>query len=494
VSEPLLFYTLLPTLVLFAATVFLYLSRRKYYKDLEEKSQALETARKVNKIILEELDFNVVAQKVADAIPGELDFATGVLAMYDDQKKVVRRIAASRTPEALEAIKALSIPFNKIEVSVNNTSNLMARAIRERKSFVTEDVYDVLGPMLNKEEAGKIQQIMSTKTTLVYPIYMRDNPIGVFVASTKKAQSKLTSRELQTIQDFVDGAAIALQHATLYQSISKKTDELRTANTQLKELDRLKNDFVSIASHELRTPMTAIRSYVWLALNRSDMELTEKMKKYLMRTLTSTERLISLVNDMLNISRIESKKIEIIPESFDLFTLIDDVIAEVGPKAEEKKLKVQIIKTMLPQVFADQDKVHQILLNLLGNAMKFTPVEGVVRVSFFNDGKTIQISVKDSGVGIGKDDLGKLFQKFGRLDSSYVAAATSGGTGLGLFICKSLVELMGGRIWAESEGLNKGATFSFTLPIASVEVMQQAQKYTNRPEGEAKQLEPMALN
>jgi hypothetical protein len=88
VSEPFLFYTLLPTLVLFAATVFLYLSRRKYYKDLEEKSQALETARKVNKIILEELDFNVVAQKVADAIPGELDFATGVLAMYDDQKKV----------------------------------------------------------------------------------------------------------------------------------------------------------------------------------------------------------------------------------------------------------------------------------------------------------------------------------------------------------------------------------------------------------------------
>ena len=223
-------------------------------------------------------------------------------------------------------------------------------------------------------------------------------------------------------------------------------------------------------------------------------ELNQNQKIYLERTFSSTERLIKLVNDMLNISRIESGRIEIKPVVLDMAKLMDDVSEEIKVKAVEKALNITT-KTdgIIPKVFADPDKVHQVLLNLIGNAMKFTPNGGNVTISFFTDGQVLDISVKDSGVGISKDDLGKLFQKFGRLDSSYVAVASSGGTGLGLYICRNLVELMHGKIWASSEGRGTGSTFTFSLPLATPEHIAEAEKYKVKPTGEVKTLEPVAI-
>lgn len=474
-------------------SISLFFNYRSYKKSILEHEKVIQALRKINKIILEELDFEKVAQKVADAIPIELKFATGVVAIFDEGKQVIRRVAASQTTEAIEAIRALRVPFSKIEIPVNDPNNLMAKAIRDKKPFMTQDVYDVLGPILNKEEAEKIQQIMSTKTTLVYPLYMENKPIGVFVASTKKDQSELSSYELEILQEFVEGAAIALQHAILYKLVNNQADELKNANKRLQELDKLKDDFVSIASHELRTPMTAIRSYVWMAINRPDIPLSPKLEKYLGRTLVSTERLINLVNDMLNVSRIEAGSIEINPSPFDIVALVKDVVEEVKVKADEKHLTISVLEHSLPPVFADADKVHQVLLNLTGNAIKFCFPSGAIVIDFFVDKDMIEVSVKDGGPGISKEDLSKLFNKFSRLDSSYVAVGTSGGTGLGLYISKSLVELMHGRIWAASEGVGKGATFSFSVPTATKELIAQADKFHIKPQGEVKGLEPVAI-
>ncbi len=471
----------------------LLLQRRKLKLNLAENNSVLESSRRIYQIILEDLDFHTLVQKIADIIPNELQFGTGVLAILDEERGVIKRIAASHTREAQEAIKALSVPFEKIEISVTDPNNLMARALREHKSFTTTDVYDVLGPVLSKEEAGKIQSIMSTKTTVVYPIFLRSKPLGVFIASTKKEQNKLSSYELQIIDNFANIMGLMLQNSKLYSSLKSTTEQLQKANEKLKELDRLKDDFVSVASHELRTPMTAIRSYSWMALNRPDITLSDKMKKYLSRTLISTERLINLVNDMLNVSRIEAGRIEIRPQIFDIGILVDDIMAEVTPKANEKMVQLEVEKVKLPKVFADPDKVHQVLLNLIGNSLKFTPTDGLIKVNFFSDGKVVEIKVSDNGVGISKEDLSRLFQKFGRLDNSYVAAATSGGTGLGLFISKSLVELMHGTIKASSEGVGKGSTFTFSLPIATPEIVAASEQYTKRPVGEAKVLEPVAI-
>lgn len=347
---------------------------------------------------------------------------------------------------------------------------------------------------------GKDQLISSTypefnniQEAVVSPLLISNKLIGVFVIADTQSKTSLDIEESEIISLVSNLINLSYRLQDTQTSLTKITQDVYKMNAELHQLDNLKDDFVSIASHELRTPMTAIRSYVWMALHRSDIPLSEKLKRYLYRTLTSTERLINLVNDLLNISRIESGRIEILPKIFDIVALVDDVAIEVTPKAKEKNIQINIIKTQIPQVFADEDKIRQVLLNLIGNALKFTPLDGKIEISFLSDGQFVSTMIKDTGVGILKDDLQRLFKKFGRLDNSYVAAATSDGTGLGLFISKKLVELMRGSIKGYSPGLNMGTTFTFSLPAAIPSVMQHPDKYIKKVTGEVKYLEPVAI-
>lgn len=329
------------------------------------------------------------------------------------------------------------------------------------------------------------------KSVVIVPVVIQSKMVGIFILGKTDNTLNLLDEEIIRHFTLTIGLAYRLQESNA--SLTQITQQVYTMNAKLHDLDKLKDDFVSVASHELRTPMTAIRSYVWMALHKPDIILSEKLKRYLYRTLVSTERLINLVNDMLNVSRIEAGKIEIFPKAFDALALVKDVMEEVKAKADEKLIKLQLMEQNIPTVFADPDKVHQILLNLIGNSLKFTPPDGIISVGFFTDGKMIEIFVKDTGAGIGKEDLSKLFHKFSRLDNSYVAMELSGGTGLGLYISRSLVELMHGRIWAASDGENQGATFTFSVPIATQELVSEAEKFHILPKGEAKVLEPVAI-
>ena len=195
----------------------------------------------------------------------------------------------------------------------------------------------------------------------------------------------------------------------------------------------------------------------------------------------------------MNLSRIESGKIEINPVSLNLTNLVNDIIEDIRIKADEKRIKILVLEEKVPPVFADPEKLQQILLNLLGNALKFTFPGGTIAISFFTDGKVVEVSIKDSGQGIAREDMGKLFKKFGRLDASYVSISSSGGTGLGLYISRSLIELMHGRIWAESEGIEKGSKFSFSLPVATAQVLEKPEDFHIQAQGVAKGLEPVAI-
>lgn len=328
---------------------------------------------------------------------------------------------------------------------------------------------------------------------LILPIQHLQKLSGVLILGSSKTVQSINAEEIEFGEMITKLVNIAYRLQDTESSLIKITQQVYEMNAKLHQLDKLKDDFVSVASHELRTPMTAIRSYVWMALHRPDVHLSQKLEKYLYRTLVSTERLINLVNDMLNVSRIEAGKIEINPESLNIVELVKEVFEEVKVKADEKQLKLIILEHSLPNVIADSDKVHQILLNLIGNALKFDYPGGQIMVDFFTDGKVVETSIKDTGSGITKEDLSKLFHKFSRLDNSYTAISTSGGTGLGLYISRNLIELMHGNIWANSEGLDKGATFSFSLPIATEEVMKHINDFQVKPEGEAKELEPAVI-
>ncbi len=314
---------------------------------------------------------------------------------------------------------------------------------------------------------------------ITVPLITKSGPLGIIALSEKSSGDIYSDQDLNLFKILAPELAIAIQNAqafdeikrfniTLREEIKKATADLRRANDRLRQLDKLKDEFLSIASHELRTPMAAIKSYLWMVLNKERQEdhLSGKTQTYLDRAYQSTERLIALVNDMLDVSRIEGGRVELNPVNFQLCELADEVKEEVKPKADEKQLQFTIEPCDLPDTIADKDKTHQVFLNLLGNAIKFTPQGGKITISFKQIDFMIETSISDTGEGIPSEDLPKLFTKFGRLEGSLTAMAKHKGTGLGLYICKQYIEMMKGQISVKSE-VGKGTTFTFTLPLAS---------------------------
>jgi signal transduction histidine kinase len=471
------------TSILEGILFFWFFKRGQSNYSKEQKS--FNTAKKINRLLLQSFSSTSVVQKLADFLPEELGFATGVIALYEKDRHTLRRVAASETKEAIEAIKALSIPFTKIEISMDDPNNLMSRALRQKKLFVTSNLYDVFVPVLTQEESAKIQQIMSIQSTIIYSIYIADKPLGVFIASSKKKVDEITDYDKEVIGLFVDGAGIALQNMLFTASLQETTESLKVANDRLRELDHLKDDFVSLAAHELRTPMTAIKSYLWMAIAGKGGPLNDKQMYYAQRSYNSVDRLIKLVNDMLNISRIESGRLTVQMGLVNMEELVREVIEEVTPRAKELGLDVVIGQRegVVSEVLADADKIKGVIYNLVGNSMKFTPSGGKITVSFVTKDKMVEVAVSDTGSGILDEDLPKLFQKFGILPGTYIDNQKVSGTGLGLYICRSLVELHGGKIWASSEGKGKGTTFTFSLKVFNQEDLNKfKEKYSQQGE------------
>ena len=227
----------------------------------------------------------------------------------------------------------------------------------------------------------------------------------------------------------------------------------------------MKSDFVSHVSHELRTPLTAIKGAVDLVLREVAGPLTEKQVHYLTRVRSNTQHLAGLINDLLDLSKIESGKIEVKSSRVSLSSLVHEVVEALRPVAAEKVIALEAtIREPSILVWADRDKIDQVLTNLIGNALKFTPVQGRVTVSTSRNGhESVQVSVSDTGPGVPPDEKEKIFAKFYRVPE--INGGNSKGTGLGLAIAKALVELHGGRIWVESEE-GRGSTFSFILPVS----------------------------
>jgi PAS domain S-box-containing protein len=245
--------------------------------------------------------------------------------------------------------------------------------------------------------------------------------------------------------------------------IAKDITEKKRYERRLKDLDKMKSDFVSNVSHELKTPLTSIKGSVDNMLDGLTGALNEKQIRYLARIKSNTDRLSRLINDLLDLSRIEAGRVEVRRASLLLTALAEEVAEHLKQLAAEKLIRIEVPPPD-PQmtVWADRDKVTQVLMNLIGNAVKFTPQDGKVTVAIEKNGNDyIQISIADNGPGIRPEEADKIFSKFYQVAN--VDKQKPQGSGLGLAISKALVEMHGGKIWVESK-LGRGSTFYFTLP------------------------------
>jgi signal transduction histidine kinase len=328
----------------------------------------------------------------------------------------------------------------------------------------TVHVADLLSDPAFSPKPRELYEKENVRTVLSVPMLRENKLIGV-ITTWRREVRPFSDKQIALVKTFADQALIAIENVRLFQEIQEKSHQLETANERLKELDRLKSDFVSNVSHELRTPLTAIKGAVDLLLREVPGPLNQNQTHYLSRVRSNTQHLAGLINDLLDLAKIEEGKVELKGARVSIGGLVHEVMETVKPMAAEKLVLLEV-KVPEPSVlvWADRDKVTQVLMNLIGNAIKFTPPQGRVMVSASRDGtEWAQVSVNDSGPGISAEECQKIFQKFYQIPEG--GGLKPKGTGLGLAISKALVELHGGKIWVESEE-GRGSTFSFTLPVS----------------------------
>ncbi len=424
--------------------------------ELAIRNKTLGVLKSLYAISMGSLDVKEVAQSIADTIVKELNFAAVFIYKINHIEKILCPIAFTKLPEMLESLQLLGKPLEEMSLSLDFGENLLINTIKDKERKITGNLLDILVPFVDQQTADEIERITKIKTIIIYPLYLADKSLGTLTIGLAKKVDDLSRSEKETLEQLIDVVSIALDRAQLHQ-------DLQLANEKLQELDKLKDEFVSLASHELRTPMTAIKGSLSTILDGYAGEVSKDGREFLTAAYNENDRLIRLVNNLLNISRIEAGRFAFNVSSINMDQLISEILYSLQPAVKEKNIYLKFVSDgKLPLVAGDVDKVKEVLINLIGNAIKFTHKGGVVITAHVQD-QMVVTAVTDTGSGIAKEDQDLLFKKFSQVGKNY--ARPTGGTGLGLYISKKIVEGLQGSIWLDST-LNKGSTFYFSLPIA----------------------------
>ena len=350
---------------------------------------------------------------------------------------------------------------------------------RTQNPLVYEELSLIIRDTTEKEARERLERLQGNmkriEAALCLPLFIEEKIVGMIVLGNKLSGEPYSTQDIELLTNLANQASIALQNARLYsevkgfskkleREVEKATKELKEAYEKLKNLDRAKSEFISIASHQLRTPLAAIKGYISMFLEGTYGKLSEKIKEPMENVYKSNERLIKLVNDLLNVSRIETGKIKLELQKTSIEDVISNIINELKIEAEKKNiyLKWQEPKKPLPEILVDRDKIRQVILNLIDNAIRYTN-KGGIRIIYQTANKKCQIIIADTGEGMTREEILHLFESFSRGGAG--TQFYSEGAGLGLYVAKKFVEMHKGKIWAESPGKGKGSTFYIELPI-----------------------------
>jgi len=330
----------------------------------------------------------------------------------------------------------------------------MYKAYREGVPLVFND-QNPLPPELRLKSPYSALKAIRTKSFLVLPMIARGRPVGVLTGDNKPSGTPILPHTINLLKTFASHAAVAIENGRLFQEIEDKSRQLEAAS-------RHKSEFLANMSHELRTPLNAIIGFSEVLLEKMFGEVNEKQTEYLEDVLSSGRHLLSLINDILDLSKIEAGRMELELTKFHLPVTLENAMTLVKERASRHGIALGLnVDPRLGDFVGDERKIKQILLNLLSNAVKFTPEGGRVSVKAMPGDGSVEISVTDTGIGIAPEDQEVIFEEFRQVRAN--SAQKREGTGLGLTLTKKFVEMHGGTIWVKSE-VGKGSTFRFTLP------------------------------
>jgi len=419
--------------------------------DLGRSVEELKALGEVSQAVSSSLDLKTVLTSVVSHAVRLSGSDNGGIYEYDEQTQELLLRATNRlSSELIEAIEEVRIPLS---------DTVVGRTIANREPVQIADILAETGYPLRD-----ILERMGTRALLGVPLMREETVVGALIVG-RKLPGQFPTEIVGLLQTYATQSVLAIQNARLFRDIQEQRHQLEFANERLKELDKLKSAFLSNVSHELRTPLAAVKSLIVNMLDGVTGSLNDKQVHYVTGIKESTERLTRLINDLLDLSVIEKGRTELKPAHFSLIKLLDEVADNLRPTAEHKLIRLDApTGDETVTVWADRDKIAQVLTNLIGNAVKFTSSQGQVNVSVHKNGTAwIEVSVADTGPGIAADEANKIFDEFYQVRESDKQKAR--GVGLGLAISKKLVEMHGGKIWVESV-VGKGSTFSFTVPMS----------------------------
>ena len=302
--------------------------------------------------------------------------------------------------------------------------------------------------------------------------------IAYDITERKKREIQLKERTSELNEKVTESKQSEIATLNILEDLQKTLNELQNSkemieqqNIQLIKLDQLKSSFLNVTSHELRTPMSAIKGYVQMTIKQTLGEITEEQKKVLTIVLRNVDRLDHLIQDILDISRLESGTMKFIPNKTVIKTLVEETVETMQIPADLKHMTIDVeVEDKMPDLTIDQERVKQVMLNIINNAIKFSPDGSIINIRAKKEEENILFEVQDSGRGIPKDKQEKIFGIFYQVDSGI--DRKFGGAGLGLAISRGIVLAHGGKIWVDSD-VGKGSTFYFALPIKSVVDMEE---------------------
>lgn len=432
------------------------LALNKVQEELDKKITGLYTLHELGKKISSTFNIEDLFTLITQPLVFKLGFSKALIMLKDE---------TSNTLLVKTSVGYSDAELRRIEKELNNgpiTSPLLKKG---SFSLVNSDLEKI-------EHEDVLSDIFKTESFLTVPIVAKDEGIGFILMGNASTYTKVTEGDVELMSILASQIGTSIENTKLYMELSsshrdlerrvnERTLELARLNEELKRLNKVKSDFVSAVSHELRTPLTSIKGYASILMTGKLGPVSPVQKERLEKINSHSNNLTHLINNLLDIARIESGRVQMEIKEVVIKDLLDSIIDTITPQIKEKNISLKInIKTDATKIKADQGQIERVFLNLLSNAVKFTPGKGTIVISAVDKNGSVEFSVEDTGIGIPKQDLEKVFEEFFRSDNALSQEIK--GTGLGLSLVKKIIEAHNGRIWVESE-LGKGTKFSFTI-------------------------------